>query len=340
MGALKTAARKGIGNDTRLAHLSNGDVVLPVEAASDPETKKKLVQFFKSKNLDLNRFTVGHERNRKNPHTRLPMFDAGDAEGGGGGAGGPGAGGGAPGDPSGGGGGPGGASGESETGGGANAPGTGGNIGGAGPGAGPGGIGTVGGPDQSDPSTGSTTAGIGQNAPSAGTLTGTESTTAVESGTIPGTPEGTAPQLGIAEAAGLGQLGKFGQPNLGVIGNLIGNFAGPSIQGALNDPVGTLAALGIDIGIGAIPGLGIANSIAGLTGIGSLGKNVVGAVEGGLSGLTGTAGGQQPGVAGPGVDTGVDTGKGLSALGGGVGVDLSELLKNRLGQSLGGGEPR
>ena len=80
MGALKEAARKGVRGDTRLGHLSNGDIVFPAEHV-DAQTRKVIHLFMQKKGLDPKRFTVGHPDNHKNPHTRLPQFEGTGGEG-------------------------------------------------------------------------------------------------------------------------------------------------------------------------------------------------------------------------------------------------------------------
>lgn len=313
MGALKEAARKGKGGDTRLGHLSNGDIVFPAEHVND-KNMKVIVDFMQKQGIkDPSRFIVGHESNRKNPKTRLPQFeDSGSASGDTGQSGGGGGGQSGPGD----------APGAGSPGGNTPAPG----------GIAPGSVtDPLGGPTASDPSTGTTTPGIGTNA---GNLTGHESTTAVESGNIPGTPQGTPDMNSVADTAGMGLLGRFGQPDIGVVGNTLGNVLGKPIgdlsRDISRDPLGTFSGLTIDalasIFGGPIAGLaGLASR--GLTGK-SIGSNVVGAIEG-LGSTLGTPNGVT-GTGGP-APPGADTGSGLPALGGGIGINLDEMLKNRLG---------
>lgn len=301
MGALKDAARKGRGGDTRLGHLTNGDIVFPAEKVNE-KTKPQIVKFLRDQGLNPAHFIVGHPGNRKNDRTRLPQFedsssasgDTGQSGGGGGGQSGP----------------PGGDTGA-----------------GAGGGA-PAGIST------------------GAAAPTGSPLTGTESTTAVESGQIPGTPVGTPTPDTSTGATAAQDIGKVMKPDVltdqptdprGISDTSLGNTIGNMLQSKLSefqfDPVGTLAGLGINFGLGAIPGIGqavtIGNALSSMLGRGTLGSNVVGAVEG-LGNPMGTPGGVSPGSVGP-APPGADTGNGLQALGGGVGVDLSEMLRNRLG---------
>ena len=281
---LKDAARKGVWGDTRLGHLSNGDRVFPAEKI-DEHTAKQIDVFMRKHGLDPGRFTVGHKSNARNPHTRLPMF----ADGGGdpGGAGGdPGGGGG---DPSGGGD----ASGGGETGGGANAAGTGGNIGGAGPGDNSGGSETGGGANA--PGTGGNIGGAGSasgsggetaaagGAPSAptgptGPATGT-ATSGAPSAPGPASPSETAPSAGAPSFTGIG-------------------FLDTMLQGFLSHPIQSA----IDLGVGMIPGIGLANTALGalssLTGgatptAGSMATSAgraIGDAFSGSGGLSGTGG--------------------------------------------------
>ena len=297
---LKDAARKGVWGDTRLGHLSNGDRVFPAEKI-DEHTAKQIDVFMRKHGLDPGRFTVGHKSNARNPHTRLPMF----ADGGGdpGGAGGdPGGGGG---DPSGGGD----ASGGGETGGGANAAGTGGNIGGAGPGDNSGGGSETGG-GANAPGTGGNISGAGPgtgpgpgetgggaNAPGTGGNLG---------GAAPG-PGGNSETGGGANAPGTG--GNIGNNPSG-LGNPSSaaspGASGPTgiglldtmLQGFLSHPIQSA----IDLGVGMIPGIGLANTALGalssLTGgatptAGSMATSAgraIGDAFSGSGGLSGTGG--------------------------------------------------
>lgn len=297
-------AAQGRGGDTKLGHLSHGDIVVPREKVT-PTIRAML----RSAGIPMRRFTVGYSANSINPKTGLPEFDGGGAAGageggggGGGGGGGSGGGGGGPGDSSGAGGGPG------------DAPGTGADSPAPGAPASAGIGGGIGG------------SGVGAGTAAASGVTGTESATAVESGQIPGTPVGTPDPNSAATASGMGLLGHFGQPDLGLVGNMLGNQLGKPLgdlgRSFATDPVGTLAALGINLGVGFTGPIGLAAGLAsrGLTGQ-SIGSNVVGAVEGlGLnSGTTGSAAaGSAPG--------GVPGSPGSPAGQGGGGTDIAQIL--------------
>jgi hypothetical protein len=102
-----------------------------------------------------------------------------------------------------------------------------------------------------------------------------------------GTDKDLGPELGFGEAAVSGKLGAFGQPStgLGVVDSAVNNIS--------NNPVATAVNAGFGLITGAIPGLGIANSISGLLGgptVGSLstaaGRSIGGAVSSGVQGGT------------------------------------------------------
>jgi hypothetical protein len=320
MTPLKSAARKGRGGDTRLGHLTNGDIILPTEFIKDEKHRQEILQYMKSIGVrDPNRFEVGHASNSKNPRTRLPEFSEGGEGGGGGGAGA----GGDSGDSGGGGGGVGGGVGGTTEGGHASEAGIGGSVGAASSGGTPGGIGG-----------GTSEGGAPTGAPDASALAAAPESNAI------GATTATGPTVGIGNAiAGLSTdttttPGSISQGVPSQQGNPLG-LEGLGL-GIATDPIGTIASMGLNglLGIvGGIPGL-VGNAISkGITGQ-SLAENTVGLVEGkgiplsgpieGL-GQHGTA--PAVGPAPPGQD---DNGAGLRALGGGVGVDLSDLLRNRI----------
>lgn len=71
------AKKKGRGGDTTLGHLSVGDLVIP-RGQVTPKMRAFMNEFF-----DVDRYTVGHEANSKNPNTGLPEFyDSGGMGGG------------------------------------------------------------------------------------------------------------------------------------------------------------------------------------------------------------------------------------------------------------------
>lgn len=62
------AKKKGRKGDTTLGHLSHGDLVIP-RGQVTPKMRAFMNEFF-----DVDRYTVGHEANSKNPNTGLPEF--------------------------------------------------------------------------------------------------------------------------------------------------------------------------------------------------------------------------------------------------------------------------
>lgn len=71
---LQKAADKGRGSDTILAHLTQGEVVIPAELMQQPEIADIVNQIFASAETDINQYTVGHEANSINPETGHPEF--------------------------------------------------------------------------------------------------------------------------------------------------------------------------------------------------------------------------------------------------------------------------
>ena len=65
-------AEKGRGTDEVMGHLTVGEIVLPVELAQklEPMLKKE----FEAMDLDIDQYTVGHEKNSINPKTGCPEF--------------------------------------------------------------------------------------------------------------------------------------------------------------------------------------------------------------------------------------------------------------------------
>jgi hypothetical protein len=65
-------AEKGRGTDEVMGHLTVGEIVLPVELAQklEPMLKKE----FEAMDLDIEQYTVGHEKNSINPETGCPEF--------------------------------------------------------------------------------------------------------------------------------------------------------------------------------------------------------------------------------------------------------------------------
>jgi hypothetical protein len=64
----------GRGTDTILGHLSEGEVVVPLNVLSQPGVMAKITNAFGSAGVDLDKYTVGHEKNSLNPQTGNPEF--------------------------------------------------------------------------------------------------------------------------------------------------------------------------------------------------------------------------------------------------------------------------
>jgi phage-related minor tail protein len=72
--ALDDAAEAGRGEDSMLAHVARGEIVLPLPLANDPEIKALLAKKFKAADINMNQYVVGHKDNSINPETGLPEF--------------------------------------------------------------------------------------------------------------------------------------------------------------------------------------------------------------------------------------------------------------------------
>jgi outer membrane lipoprotein SlyB len=71
---LKEAAEDGRGNDSMVAHVAKGEIVIPVELARHPEMRKVIAQGFEALGTTIDHYTVGHEKNSKNPETGESEF--------------------------------------------------------------------------------------------------------------------------------------------------------------------------------------------------------------------------------------------------------------------------
>lgn len=71
---LKDAADAGRKEDSLLAHVARGEIVLPLDLAKDPEILALLEQKFKAAKMNMNQYVVGHRDNSINPETGLPEF--------------------------------------------------------------------------------------------------------------------------------------------------------------------------------------------------------------------------------------------------------------------------
>lgn len=72
--ALEDAAEAGRGEDSLLAHVARGEIVLPLPLANDPEILELLKKKFKEADANMNQYVVGHKDNSINPETGLPEF--------------------------------------------------------------------------------------------------------------------------------------------------------------------------------------------------------------------------------------------------------------------------
>ena len=76
--AVKKAARLGEGRDKIMAHLSPGEIVLPLDFQKKfPAVETALRQAFEKSGIDYERYVAGSAQNRINPRTGAPMFDDG-----------------------------------------------------------------------------------------------------------------------------------------------------------------------------------------------------------------------------------------------------------------------
>ena len=71
---IEGAEDMGRATDNTLAHLTIGEVVIPLPMLSDPEIGGMIQQAFQAAGIDINEFTVGHQSNKINPETGYPEF--------------------------------------------------------------------------------------------------------------------------------------------------------------------------------------------------------------------------------------------------------------------------
>jgi len=64
----------GRGGDTLLAHVTPGEVVVPMELIGNEIAMRKLRSLFEKHDVDMDQYTVGHESNSINPETGNPEF--------------------------------------------------------------------------------------------------------------------------------------------------------------------------------------------------------------------------------------------------------------------------
>lgn len=68
-------AEEGRGGDEVMGHLTPGEIVLPLPLAQKLESMLK--KEFEAMDLDIDQYTVGHEKNSINPETGCPEFGLG-----------------------------------------------------------------------------------------------------------------------------------------------------------------------------------------------------------------------------------------------------------------------
>ena len=68
-------AMEGRGGDIVMGHLTPGELVIPVAMMEDPEIARVLEDAFDAFEMDMDRYTVGHENNSINPDTGYPEFE-------------------------------------------------------------------------------------------------------------------------------------------------------------------------------------------------------------------------------------------------------------------------
>ena len=67
-------AKQGRATDTVLAHLTAGEVVVPVEFLKNNRDRLMLARLFEKFNTDIDEYTVGNQANKTNPETGNPEF--------------------------------------------------------------------------------------------------------------------------------------------------------------------------------------------------------------------------------------------------------------------------
>lgn len=68
--------RAGRGGDTLIAHVTPGEVVVPMELISNEMAMRKLRSLFEKHDVNMDQYTVGHESNSINPETGNPEFSS------------------------------------------------------------------------------------------------------------------------------------------------------------------------------------------------------------------------------------------------------------------------
>jgi len=71
---LKKIKDAGRATDNIVGHLTNGEIVIPVQLAEIPEVKSSIDEIFAAYEVNLDEFTVGNSENKTNPETGYPEF--------------------------------------------------------------------------------------------------------------------------------------------------------------------------------------------------------------------------------------------------------------------------
>jgi len=71
---LEEIEEAGRDTDNMVGHLTVGEIVIPRNIADDKDAQKVLAALFESYDIDMEEFTVGHEKNKINPETGYPEF--------------------------------------------------------------------------------------------------------------------------------------------------------------------------------------------------------------------------------------------------------------------------
>lgn len=72
--AMDTMAEEGRVTDDVMAHLTTGEIVIPLNISSNERAFEQLALMFELSGMDIREFIVGHERNKMNPETGHPEF--------------------------------------------------------------------------------------------------------------------------------------------------------------------------------------------------------------------------------------------------------------------------
>jgi len=71
---LEEIEEAGRDTDSLVGHLTAGEIVIPRQIADNADAQKVIKALFESYDVDMEEFTVGHEKNKINPETGYPEF--------------------------------------------------------------------------------------------------------------------------------------------------------------------------------------------------------------------------------------------------------------------------